>query len=163
MKEIIIHVEDSAYEKFMGMLSLCPQVEVVSEGVAIETREAIDLCVARAIREMRADGAFRFPSDYTYLMIAANEGQAKGMSFFHSPKEYLDYLKELELTQRGFEKEKYRQTVFECIFQGQKNAFGRYFGQSLKCRTMFRTIIFQLLWHKKYHLNFASSISSKGG
>ena len=97
MKEIIIHVEDSAYEKFMGMLSLCPQVEVVSEGVAIETREAIDLCVARAIREMRADGAFRFPSDYTYLMIAANEGQAKGMSFFHSPKEYLDYLKELEL------------------------------------------------------------------
>ena len=71
MKEIIIHVEDSAYEKFMGMLSLCPQVEVVSEGVAIETREAIDLCVARAIREMRADGAFRFPSDYTYLMIAA--------------------------------------------------------------------------------------------
>jgi hypothetical protein len=30
-------------------------------------------------------------------MIAANEGQAKGMSFFHSPKEYLDYLKELEL------------------------------------------------------------------
>ena len=30
------------------MLSLCPQVEVVSEGEAIETREAIDLCVARA-------------------------------------------------------------------------------------------------------------------
>ena len=61
MKEVLIHVEDCAYEKFMGMLSLCPQVEVVSEGVAIETREAIDLCVARAIREMRADGAFRFP------------------------------------------------------------------------------------------------------
>ena len=97
MKEIIIHVEDSAYEKFMGMLSLCPQVEVVSEGVAIETREAIDLCVARAIREMRADGVFRFPGDYTYLMIAGNEGQAKGMPFFRSPKEFLDYLKELEL------------------------------------------------------------------
>jgi hypothetical protein len=97
MKEVIIHVEDCAYEKLMGMLSLCPQVEVVSEGVAIETREAIDLCVARAIREMRADGAFRLPGDYTYLMIAANEGLAKGMAFFHTPKEYLDYLKELEL------------------------------------------------------------------
>ena len=46
---------------------------------------------------MRADGVFRLPGDYAYLMMAANEGLAKGMAFFHTPKEYLDYLKELEL------------------------------------------------------------------
>lgn len=87
MKEVIIHVEDCAYEKLMGMLSLCPQVEVVSEGMAIETREAIDLCVA----------------------------------------------------QGGIETKEYRQDVFECIFQSQKGDVGRFFGQSLKCRTVFRT------------------------
>ena len=30
-KEVVLLIEDSVYEKFMGMVSLCPQVEVVSE------------------------------------------------------------------------------------------------------------------------------------
>jgi hypothetical protein len=97
MKEVLLQIEDSAYVKFMGMVSLCPQVKVLSEGVAIETRGTTDLCVARAIRDLRADGVFRYPCDYTYLMLAANEGLAKGMAFFCSPKDFIDYLKELEL------------------------------------------------------------------
>ena len=97
MRQIILNVEDAAYEQFMGMVALCPQVKVVSDGAACETRDVVDLCVARAIREMQENGAFRYPSDYTYIMVATNEGMVKGIPFFYSPKEYLDYLKELEL------------------------------------------------------------------
>ena len=83
MKEVILRIEDSVYEQLMGFIRLCPQVEVVSESRGIETRESIDLCVACAIREMRQNGAFRFPSDYTYIMLASNEGVVKGLRYLH--------------------------------------------------------------------------------
>ena len=95
MRQIILNVEDAAYEQFMGMVALCPQVKVVCDG--IETGDSTDLCIVRAIREMRENGAFRYPSDYTYIMVATNEGMVKGIPFFYSPKEYLDYMKELGL------------------------------------------------------------------
>ena len=97
MKEVILRIEDSVYEQLMGFIRLCPQVEVVSESKGIETREGMDLCVACAIREMRQNGAFRFPGDYTYIMLASNEGVVKGLRYFYSPKEFITYLKDLEL------------------------------------------------------------------
>lgn len=97
MKEVILRIEESAYEQLMGFIRLCPQVEVVSEGNGLETRESADLCVACAIREMRQNGAFRYPSDYTYIMLVSNEGMAKGLKYFYSPKEFIDYLRGLEL------------------------------------------------------------------
>lgn len=33
MKEVVLRIEDSAFEKFMGMVSLCPQLEVLSESI----------------------------------------------------------------------------------------------------------------------------------
>ena len=97
MKEVVLRIDDSVYEQLMGFIRLCPQVEVVSESKGIETRESIDLCVACAIREMRQNGAFRHPSDYTYSMLASNEGVVKGLKYFYSPKEFITYLKDLEL------------------------------------------------------------------
>jgi hypothetical protein len=96
-REVLLRIEESAYEQLMGFIRLCPQVEVVSEDKGIETRESADLCVACAIREMRQNGAFRYPSDYTYIMLASNEGLVKGLKYFYSPREFIDYLKELEL------------------------------------------------------------------
>ena len=61
MKEIVLQIDDAAYEKFMGMVSLCPQVQVVSEGV--EVRGTVDLCVAGAIRELQESGKIKHPSD----------------------------------------------------------------------------------------------------
>ncbi len=46
---------------------------------------------------MRQNGAFRYPSDYTYIMLASNEGVVKGLKYFYSPKEFITYLKGLEL------------------------------------------------------------------
>ena len=74
MKQVILKIDDSAYEKFMGMVSLCPQVEVVSVCQNGDQQLTIDIYVASAIREMRQMQAFRLPSDYVYLMVAMNEG-----------------------------------------------------------------------------------------
>jgi len=74
-----------------------PEMELVSKICPADTREAINSCVAIAIREMRQYGAFRYPGYYTYIMLAANEGQIKGMPFFYSPQEFVDYLKMLDL------------------------------------------------------------------
>lgn len=95
MKEIVLQIDDAAYEKFMGMVSLCPQVQVVSEG--IEVRGTVDLCVAGAIRELQESGKIKHPSDYAYIMLASNESTLKGLPSFCSPQEFIDYLKELEL------------------------------------------------------------------
>ena len=78
MKQVILKIDDSAYEKFMGMVSLCPQVEVVSVCQNGDQQLTIDIYVASAIREMRQMQAFRLPSDYVYLMVAMNEGVVKG-------------------------------------------------------------------------------------
>ena len=97
MKQIILNVEDSAYEQLIGFIRLCPQVELISDGKEVDTKENIDQCVVDAIQEMRKGSAFRHPSDYTYLMMASNQGLVNGLPLFYSPKEFLDYLKELEL------------------------------------------------------------------
>ena len=72
MKQVILKIDDSAYEQFMGMVSLCPQVEVVSVCQNGDQQLTIDIYVASAIREMRQMQAFRLPSDYVYLMVAMN-------------------------------------------------------------------------------------------
>ena len=92
MKQVILKIDDSAYEQFMGMVSLCPQVEVVSVCQNGDQQLTIDIYVASAIREMRQMQAFRLPSDYVYLMVAMNEGVVKGLPFFYTPKDFLEEL-----------------------------------------------------------------------
>jgi hypothetical protein len=97
MKQVILKIDDSVYEKFMGMVSLCPQVEVVSVCQTGEQKLTLDGYVASAIREMRQTMAFRHPCDYAYLMVAFNESVVKGLPFFYTPKDFLDYMREAEL------------------------------------------------------------------
>ena len=94
MKQVILKIDDSVYEKFMGMVSLCPQVEVVSVCQTGDQHLTIDVYVASAIREMRLALAFQHPSDYAYLMVAMNESVVKGLPFFYTPKDFLDYMRE---------------------------------------------------------------------
>ena len=39
MKQIVIEIEDEAYEPFMGMLRLCPAIKVVGASMVVETRD----------------------------------------------------------------------------------------------------------------------------
>jgi hypothetical protein len=114
MKQVILKIDDSAYEQFMGMVSLCPQVEVVSVCQNGDQQLTIDIYVASAIREMRQMQAFRLPSDYVYLMVAMNEGVVKGSPFFYTPKDFLDYMREL-----NFDGLLGRSTVYDTIAKVQ--------------------------------------------
>ena len=96
MRQIILNVEDAAYEQFMGMVALCPMVEVVNVCHSHDSQWTIDVYVAAAIREMRKMEAFRHPCDYAYLMTAFNESVVKGLPFFFTPKDFLDYMRLLQ-------------------------------------------------------------------
>ena len=94
MKQVVLRIDDAAYEKFMGMVSLCPMVEVVNVCQAKDARQMTNHYVMAAIREMRKTRAFRLTCDYAYLMVAFNESVVKGLPFFYSPKDFLDYMKD---------------------------------------------------------------------
>ena len=94
MKQVVLRIDNAAFEKFMGMVSLCPQVEVLSVYESGDKKLTTDAYVVSAIREMRQTLAFRYPCDYAYLMVAMNESVVKGLPFFYTPKDFLDYMRE---------------------------------------------------------------------
>jgi len=95
MRQIVLNLDDEAFEPFMGMLRLCNKIEVVGEGVVIDTKDVVDHCVGVAIKEMVERKTIRFAYDFAYIMMGINEGLVDKKLFFVSPQEYLDYLNEL--------------------------------------------------------------------
>ena len=93
MKQVVLRIDDAAFEKFMGMVSLCPQVEVLNVCQSDDKKMTTDTYVASAIREMRQTLAFRYPCDYAYLMVAFNESVVKGLPFFYTPKDFIEYMR----------------------------------------------------------------------
>ena len=110
MKQVVLRIDDAAFEKFMGMVSLCPQVEVVNVCDTGDKKLTMDGFVATAIREMRQRLAFRSPCDYAYLMVAMNESVVKGLPFFYTPKDFIDYMREAD-----FDNLPGRSTVYNTI------------------------------------------------
>ena len=110
MKQVVLRIDDAAFEKFMGMVSLCPQVEVVNVCDTGDKKQTMDGYVASAIREMRQRLAFRSPCDYAYLMVAMNESVVKGLPFFYTPKDFIDYMREAD-----FDNLPGRSTVYNTI------------------------------------------------
>ena len=110
MKQVVLRIDDAAFEKFMGMVSLCPQVEVVNVCDTGDKKLTMDGYVASAIREMRQRLAFRSPCDYAYLMVAMNQNVVKGLPFFYTPKDFIDYMREAD-----FDNLPGRSTVYNTI------------------------------------------------
>ena len=97
MKEVVLRIEDSALEKFWGIVQLCPQVEMVGSSDCIETKDVIDKSFAYAISELRDRKVFKTPADYTYIMKAANDGAIYHTLFFLTPTDFIAYLEALGL------------------------------------------------------------------
>ena len=95
MRQIILNVEDAAYEQFMGMVALCPQLEVVCESDVTEVMDNRDQCMVYAITTLRNNHVFRHHYDYTWIMMAINEGLLDDYDRFKSPQAFLDYLYEI--------------------------------------------------------------------
>ena len=97
MKEIVLRIEDSAYDKFMGFVQLCPLVEVICDGDCVETRDEIDQSFASSIIELKNRNVFSTPMDYVYIMKAANDEVFGKSLFFFTPSEFIGYLELLGL------------------------------------------------------------------
>lgn len=92
MKEVVLRIEDSVLEKFLGIVQLCPQVELVGSGDCVDTMDVIDKSFAHAISELRDRKVFKTPADYTYIMKAANDGAIFHSLFFLTPTDFIAYL-----------------------------------------------------------------------
>jgi len=92
MKQIILEIEDSAYEQFMGMIELCAQVNVVSTDEVIDTKSTLDQCVMEAIQHLVKHKALQHAYDHGCILMGINEGWADKHLFFASPQEYIDYM-----------------------------------------------------------------------
>lgn len=95
MKQVVLRIEDSAYENFKAFLNLCPSIEMVSEFSDLEVRKQLDVCIEQAIHDLLNNKVIRRPSDYTYIMQVINEEKVKDAPYFKSPDAFIDYLKEL--------------------------------------------------------------------
>lgn len=94
MKEIVLKIEDYAFDDFLGMIRHCPFIEVVSTSQDIDSKEIIDQCFHEALLEMRRDRVLRTRGDYTYIMLAVNDRVVDGL-YFYSPLDYLEYMSQL--------------------------------------------------------------------
>ena len=93
MKQVVLRIDDAAFEKFMGMVSLCPQVEIVT------VDEAAGMCqgqmavrIREAILQLRAERLLRRKFDYAWLKVAMDS--TDDLPSFESAQRYLDYMRD---------------------------------------------------------------------
>ena len=91
MKQVLLSIEEDAYEKFMGMVSLCPMVEVIEiNESALLNNGSLAMRIREAILQLRAENLLRRKFDYAWLKVAMDS--STDMPSFESAQRYLDYL-----------------------------------------------------------------------
>ena len=91
MKEVVLRIEDNALEAFLGMVELCPQVEVVEIGeAAVMNSATMAGRIREAILQLRVEYLLQRKYDYAWLKVAMDS--AEDMPAFASAQRYLDYL-----------------------------------------------------------------------
>ena len=91
MKQVVLRIEDSAFERFMGIVSLCPQVEVASlDGIPDYGLDELTKRVALAIKNLQRNKVIRHLYDYTWIMVGIGDGVVEGMGPFGSPQKFMD-------------------------------------------------------------------------
>ena len=91
MKEIVMRVDDAAFERLMGMLSLCPSVEVVEVNeTAVLSSGPLAIRIRHAIVRLREERLLRRMYDYAWLKVAMDSDD--DLPSFESAQNYIDYL-----------------------------------------------------------------------
>ncbi len=91
MKEIVMRVDDAAFERLMGMLSLCPSVEVVEVNeTAVLSSGPLAIRIRHAIVRLREERLLRRMYDYAWLKVAMDSDD--DLPSFESAQKYIDYL-----------------------------------------------------------------------
>ena len=97
MKQIVVNIQDSAYDCLVGMLNLCQQVEVVSTEELQGALSDVDECFAKAIKVLQDERVIRNQYDYAFIYMAIQEGVISGMEPFYSVPSFTAYLKDLKI------------------------------------------------------------------
>ena len=95
MRQIVLNLDDEAFEPVMGVLKLSDKVEIVCETDVADSRKMVDTCMARAVRELQEREVIKHSSDHTFIMLLANQGLVDKHLFFSTPLDYIKYLKEI--------------------------------------------------------------------
>lgn len=91
MEEIVVRVDDAAFERLMGMLSLCPSVEVVEVNEsAVLSSGPLAIRIRHAIVQLREERLLRRMYDYAWLKVAMDSDD--DLPSFESAQKYIDYL-----------------------------------------------------------------------
>ena len=91
MKEIVVRVDDAAFERLMGMLSLCPSVEVVEVNEStVLSSGPLAIRIRHAIVQLREERLLRRMYDYAWLKVAMDSDD--DLPSFESAQKYIDYL-----------------------------------------------------------------------
>lgn len=91
MKEIVVRVDDAVFERLMGMLSLCPSVEVVEVNEsAVLSSGPLAIRIRHAIVQLREERLLRRMYDYAWLKVAMDSDD--DLPSFESAQKYIDYL-----------------------------------------------------------------------
>ena len=91
MKEVILRIEDEALEAFLGLVRLCPQVEVVEvDEATLPDGTTMAVRIREAIVQLRTEHLLRRKFDYAWLKVAMDS--TDDMPSFESAQRYLDYL-----------------------------------------------------------------------
>lgn len=100
MTELIIRVPDDMAHLIEEWAKHIPEMELVSrEDSAEYGLDEMNRRMACALSTLLAIGAIRFNYDFTWIMVAINDGVVNGMGGFRSPQKFMDYLKELGVKQ----------------------------------------------------------------
>ena len=96
MTELIIRVPDDMAQMIEFWVERIPEMEIVSRQDSTEYGlDEMNRRMACALSTLLANGAIRFNYDYTWIMVAINDGAINGLGGFRSPQRFMDYLKEL--------------------------------------------------------------------
>ena len=96
MKEILIRVPDDMAHLIEEWAKHIPEMELVGR----EEAEAIglgdmDRHMALALEVLKQNKSIRYLYDYTWIMVAINDGVIDGLGGFKSPQSFMDYLNSL--------------------------------------------------------------------
>jgi len=93
MKQVVLRIDDAAFEKFMGMVSLCPQVEIVDvDESAVPTQGQLAVRIREAILQLREERLLKRKFDYAWLKVAMDS--TDDLPSFESAQRYLDYMRD---------------------------------------------------------------------
>ena len=95
MKEITLRIPDDMVTLVEQLVTHMPEVELVCNKdcpIEYDGLGDLDRRVSLALQVLETNDVLRNPFDYTWIMVAINEGVVPDLTAFSSPKKFLDYL-----------------------------------------------------------------------